>query len=70
MASEQDAVRRQVLRKREEVADDLVRLRSELQDTYENATDWRRIVWTRPLTFVGASLGLGLLVGLAVGGLF
>lgn len=70
MAEEQDALRRHIVSKREEVADDLLRLRGELESTYASATDWRRIVRSRPLIFLGAALGLGLLVGLTIGDLF
>jgi len=70
MAAEQNALRRRIIEKREEVAEDLIRLRGEIRETYETATDWRRLVRSRPLASVGLGLGLGLLLGFSVGGYF
>jgi len=70
MAAQQNALRRRVTEKREEVAEDLIRLRGEIRETYETATDWRRLVRSRPLASVGLGMGLGLLLGFSVGGYF
>ncbi len=68
MATEQDALRRQIIEKREEVGDDLVRLRAELERSYRSATDWRGMIRQRPFAAIGAGLGVGLFAGLIVGG--
>lgn len=70
MAAEQDALRRQIVGKREEIADDVARLQWQIRHTYSSVTDWQGFLRRRPLILVGAGFGLGLIAGLTLGGLF
>lgn len=69
MATEQDALRRDIVGKREEIADDIVRLERELRYTVGSATDWQGYLRRRPAIVVGLGLGLGLAIGLTIGGM-
>ncbi len=67
MAEEPNELRHQAIEKREEVADDLMRLQRKLQETAHQATDWRRIVRGRPVAFFGTAVGVGAFLGLTLG---
>jgi len=61
VAARQDALKRNVVEKREEVADDVDRLKGQLQQRYRSATDWRQVGRGHPW--------LSLLVGTLAGSL-
>ena len=67
MAEKQDELRHQAIEKREEVADDIDRLQSKLEETAQEATDWRRFVRSRPVAAVAGAIGVGAFLGLTLG---
>jgi ElaB/YqjD/DUF883 family membrane-anchored ribosome-binding protein len=67
MVEESDELRHQAIEKREEVADDLLRLQLKLQETAHEATDWRRLVRSRPVAVLGTAVGVGAFLGLTLG---
>ncbi len=67
MAEESSELRHQAIEKREEVADDLIRLQIKLQETAHQATDWRRLVRSRPVAILGSAVGVGAFLGLTLG---
>lgn len=69
MAEEQEALRRRIAEKRQEISDDVARIEDELRhdvQTYERAISPRHLVSRLPLPMLGLAMVVGAFVGVRV----